>query len=181
MRGVRKMWVYELLVLMLLIALLCGFACSLELKAIEKESREAVKRTQEIAEEMRQQVHIMTAEDMREELMCDSMDLLALVVKQEAGGECELGIRLVIDTVLNRIDHPDFPNTLEGVLLQAGAFTCITDGTLDAADPDQRIFRLILEEKRERTSTRVLYFRGERYADYGTPLFQIGNHYFSGE
>lgn len=34
----RKMWVYELLVLMLLIALLCGFSCSLELKAIEEDS-----------------------------------------------------------------------------------------------------------------------------------------------
>ena len=177
----RKMGVYEFLLIAFLIVILCGYASAVELQAIDEEFTEEARKEQEIEKEKREQVHILTAEDMREELMCDSMDLLAIVVNQEAGGECELGIRLVIDTVLNRIDHPDFPDTLEDVLLQEGAFTCITDGTLDTADPDQRIFRLILEEKRERTSTKVLYFRGERYADYGTPLFQIGRHYFSGE
>lgn len=171
----------EFLLIVFLIIILCGYASAVELQAAEEEYLELTRKEQEIEEEKRKQVHILTAKERREEMLCDSMDLLALVVHQEAGGECELGIRLVIDTVLNRIDHPGFPNTLEGVLLQAGAFTCITDGTLDTADPDQRIFRLIMEEKRERTSRRVLYFRGERYADYGTPLFQVGNHYFSGE
>ena len=30
--------------------------------------------------------------------------------------------------VLNRVEHPSFPNTISGVIYQAGAFSCVTDG-----------------------------------------------------
>jgi N-acetylmuramoyl-L-alanine amidase len=31
--------------------------------------------------------------------------------------------------VLNRIEHPSFPNSLSGVIYQSGAFTCMVDGS----------------------------------------------------
>lgn len=191
----RKMWVYELLVFLLLTALLYGFACSLWLKDIEEDSREAVRRTQEIAEETRKQAHVMleesepeecedyqlTPEEQECELLCDSLDLLALCVMAESRGESEFGKRLVIDTVLNRVDHPDFPDTIWDVITYPGAFTSYRNGQMDRVEPTQEIYRLICEERRNRTNTEVLYFNSGNYPSYGEPLLQEGNHYFSGE
>lgn len=42
----------------------------------------------------------------------EEIDLIALVTMGEAEGETELGKHLVIDTILNRIDHPSFPDTV---------------------------------------------------------------------
>lgn len=42
----------------------------------------------------------------------DDIELVALVTMAEAEGECEEGKRLVIDTILNRVDSASFPNTV---------------------------------------------------------------------
>ena len=34
--------------------------------------------------------------------------------------------------ILNRIAHPSFPKTLSGVIYQPGAFSCLTDGQVNA-------------------------------------------------
>lgn len=54
--------------------------------------------------------------------------LLARLISAEARGEPYVGQVAVGAVVLNRMEHPSFPNTLSGVIYQAGAFTCITDG-----------------------------------------------------
>ena len=56
------------------------------------------------------------------------VDLLARLISAEARGEPYSGQVAVGAVVLNRIQHPSFPNTLSGVIYQSGAFTCITDG-----------------------------------------------------
>ena len=35
--------------------------------------------------------------------------------------------------ILNRVEHPSFPDTLSGVIYQPGAFTAITDGQFNEA------------------------------------------------
>ena len=42
----------------------------------------------------------------------EEIELLALCAMVEAEGECEQGQRLVIDSVLNRVDNPHFPDTI---------------------------------------------------------------------
>lgn len=59
------------------------------------------------------------------------VDLLARLISAEARGEPYSGQVAVGAVVLNRIDHPSFPNTLAGVIYQSGAFTCIVDGQFD--------------------------------------------------
>ena len=56
------------------------------------------------------------------------IDLLAKVISAEARGEPYAGQVAVGAVILNRMEHPSFPNTLSGVIYQSGAFTCITDG-----------------------------------------------------
>lgn len=54
--------------------------------------------------------------------------LLARIISAEARGEPYTGQVAVGAVVLNRIEHPSFPDTLAGVIYQKGAFTAITDG-----------------------------------------------------
>lgn len=55
-------------------------------------------------------------------------DLLARIISAEARGESYLGQVAVGAVVLNRIEHPSFPDTLSGVVYQKGAFSCLNDG-----------------------------------------------------
>ncbi len=54
--------------------------------------------------------------------------LLARIISAEARGEPYSGQVAVGAVVLNRVDHPSFPNTIAGVIYQKGAFTALDDG-----------------------------------------------------
>ncbi len=54
--------------------------------------------------------------------------LLARIISAEARGEPYSGQVAVGAVVLNRVEHPSFPDTLSGVIYQNGAFTAIVDG-----------------------------------------------------
>ena len=60
----------------------------------------------------------------------DSADyeLLARTISAEARGESYIGQVAVGAVILNRIEHPSFPDTLSGVIYQKGAFSCLNDG-----------------------------------------------------
>ena len=55
-------------------------------------------------------------------------ELLARTISAEARGETYLGQVAVGAVILNRIEHPSFPDTLSGVVYQRGAFSCLDDG-----------------------------------------------------
>lgn len=57
-----------------------------------------------------------------------NINLLARIISAEARGEPYEGQVAVGAVVLNRIEHPSFPDSLSGVIYQPGAFTAITDG-----------------------------------------------------
>ena len=54
--------------------------------------------------------------------------LLARLISAEARGEPYSGQVAVGAVVLNRVEHPSFPNSVAGVIYQPGAFSCVTDG-----------------------------------------------------
>ena len=55
-------------------------------------------------------------------------DLLARIISAEARGEPYMGQVAVGAVILNRIEHPSFPDTMSGVIYQRGAFSCLDDG-----------------------------------------------------
>ena len=57
--------------------------------------------------------------------------LLAKVISAEARGEPYNGQVAVGAVILNRVEHPSFPNTIAGVVYEQGAFTCMVDGQID--------------------------------------------------
>ena len=54
--------------------------------------------------------------------------LLARLISAEARGEPYSGQVAVGAVVLNRVEHPSFPNSISGVIYQSGAFSCLYDG-----------------------------------------------------
>ncbi len=55
-------------------------------------------------------------------------ELLARIISAEARGESYVGQVAVGAVVLNRVEHPSFPDTISGVVYQNGAFSCLYDG-----------------------------------------------------
>lgn len=111
--------------------------------------------------------------------MDDEVELLALVTVAEAEGESEEGKRLVIDTILNRVDSGYFPNTISGVIYEPNQFTSMWNGRADSCYITDDIRQLVREELNSRTNYDVIFFSAGGYSAYGTPLFQVVNHYFS--
>ena len=109
----------------------------------------------------------------------DEIELLALVTMAEAEGECEEGKRLVIDTILNRVDSKHFPNTITEVIYQPGQFTSMWNGRSDRCYVRDDICQLVREEISNRINYDVMFFHAKRYGKWGTPMFSVGNHYFS--
>lgn len=109
----------------------------------------------------------------------EDIELIALVTMAEAEGECEEGKRLVIDTILNRVDHERFPNTVSDVIYQPHQFTSMHNGRVDRCYVKEDICQLVREELNSRTNTDTIFFHAGKYSNYGSPLIQVGNHYFS--
>ncbi|MDR2931571.1 MAG: spore cortex-lytic enzyme [Oscillospiraceae bacterium] len=57
--------------------------------------------------------------------------LLARLISAEARGEPFSGQVAVGAVILNRVEHPSFPDTIAGVAYQPGAFSAMTDGQIN--------------------------------------------------
>lgn len=107
------------------------------------------------------------------------IELIALVTMAEAEGEPEHGQRLVISTILNRVDSNRFPDTVHGVIYQKNAFSSMWDGRADRCYVREDFVALVKDELKNRTDNETMFFRTGHYSAYGTPMYQYGNHYFS--
>ncbi|WP_301425259.1 cell wall hydrolase [Bacteroides caecimuris] len=112
-------------------------------------------------------------------LSYEDISLIALVTMAEAEGECEEGKRLVIDTILNRVDSEYFPDNVYDVVYQRSQFSSIWNGRVDRCEVREDICELVREELQSRTNTDVIFFTAGEYSKYGVPMFQVENHYFS--
>ncbi|MBR7081423.1 MAG: cell wall hydrolase, partial [Oscillospiraceae bacterium] len=66
----------------------------------------------------------------------NNIALLARLISAEARGEPYAGQVAVGAVVLNRVEHPSFPNSISGVIYQSGAFSCLNDGQFNKAVSD---------------------------------------------
>ena len=64
---------------------------------------------------------------------------LARLVHGEARGEPYVGKVAVAAVVLNRVRSASFPNTISGVIYQAGAFDCVADGQINLTPDNDSI------------------------------------------
>lgn len=67
------------------------------------------------------------------------LNLLARCIYGEARGEPYTGQVAVAAVILNRVKSSKFPNTISGVIYQAGAFTAVSDGQINLS-PNQSAY-----------------------------------------
>ncbi|WP_066051759.1 cell wall hydrolase [Robertmurraya korlensis] len=88
-------------------------------------------------------------------LSASDKDLLARLVSAEAKGESYAGKVAVATVILNRVNHPDFPNTVSEVVYQIDqgfyAFTPVQNGTINQA----------ADEESKRAVAEALAFQGQ--------------------
>lgn len=123
-----------------------------------------------------------TPDDIEEEMYFDSLELLAICVEAEAGNQPLEGRRMVADVILNRVEHPDYPDTITEVVGQPYRFSSYWDGNMDSViEPSEETFKAVQMELEERGYPGLLYFKEGGYSEYGTPWRKVGEHYFSTE
>lgn len=129
-----------------------------------------------------QEVNVLTwmPEDIEEEIRLGEMEMLSVLCQAEAGNQGLKGMQLVADVVLNRVDSPLFPNTVEEVIYQDHQFGPIVTGAYDKATwhmSDDAFKAVELEWYREdRLDQNILYFNTK--PDSGKNHFKYGGHYF---
>ena len=112
-----------------------------------------------------------------------TVELLARVISAEARGEPYSGQVAVGAVILNRVEHPSFPNTIAGVVYQPGAFTCMVDGQIDqpVADSAYRAARDALNGA-DPSGGAIYYFNPSTATSawiWSRPLIKvIGSHRF---
>ncbi len=110
--------------------------------------------------------------------------LLAKLVYGEARGESYKGQVAVAAVVLNRVSSSSFPNTISGVIYQNGAFSCVSNGSINKT-PSSEAIRAALDALNGWDPTGgCLYFYNPRLTSDSwirtrTVVTVIGNHSFA--
>lgn len=110
--------------------------------------------------------------------------MLAALAMAEAGNQDLTGKKLVVDTVLNRVADPDFPDTIEGVIYQKNQYSAVWNGQMrkylegrEAITDD--CFTAANEELIDQVDYAAIYFNAGGWPEYGTRLYKYGDHYFA--
>lgn len=111
------------------------------------------------------------------------LNLLSKLVYGEARGESYKGQVAVAATVLNRVAHSSFPNTISGVIYQNGAYTAVSDGQINLT-PDSTARKAAQDAINgwDPTSGCIYYFNPSTATSkwiWSRPqVLQIGKHIF---
>ena len=113
------------------------------------------------------------------------VQLLARAINGEARGEPYEGQVAVGAVILNRVKHPDFPNTIAGVIYQSGAFTAVADGQINVPiAEDSTVVKAARDALNgwDPTGGAIYYFNPDTATNkwiWSRPLIkQIGKHRF---
>lgn len=115
----------------------------------------------------------------------EDYDLMAKIVYCESKGEPFLGKVAVASVILNRLYDPKFPKTVQEVIFQKNAFSCINGGQLKG-EPDAECYRAVDEALNGNDPTsESIYFYNPKYSTSSwifkcpkTCSVKIGNHIF---
>ena len=121
----------------------------------------------------------------RKQISSKERDLIANIVHGESRGEPYEGKVAVASVILNRLDHPNFPKTVEDVIYQKNAFSCI-DQKFSDIKPDQEAYKAVDDALSGNDPTQnALFFYNPRAASskwmkntYKSNTITIGNHVF---
>jgi N-acetylmuramoyl-L-alanine amidase len=109
---------------------------------------------------------------------------MAQAIYGEARGEPYIGQVAVGAVIMNRVNHPSFPNTIAGVIFQPGAFTAVMDGQM-FMQPDETALKAARDALNgwDPTGGAIYYYNPAKTTNrwiYSRPVLKvIGKHYFA--
>ncbi|WP_261381300.1 spore cortex-lytic enzyme [Paenibacillus cremeus] len=112
------------------------------------------------------------------------LDMLAHIIYSEARGESYTGQVAVGAVVMNRVQSGTFPNTVQGVIFEPGAFTAVSDGQYYLT-PDRTAYLAAYDAVRgwDPTNQALYYFNPKTATStwiWSRPqTVTIGNHIFA--
>lgn len=104
---------------------------------------------------------------------------LAKCIEAEAGNQGYLGKVYVCDVILNRVDSPNFHNSITEVINAPNQFSVVDNGMINSISVSEETLEVVKNEIENRTNTEILYFRTGYYHSFATPVLQHNAHYFS--
>lgn len=115
----------------------------------------------------------------------NDVDLMAKVVYKESNAEPYEGKVAVASVILNRLKNREFPKSVDGVVKQKYAFSCVVDGRIDA-QPNKSCYDAVYDALSGKDPTsNALYFYNPKIASSGWMnavkkynVRFIGNHVF---
>lgn len=124
----------------------------------------------------------LTKIDILEEIKLGEMEMLSQLVQAEAGNQDLDGMRLVADVVLNRLDDPRFPNTIEEVIFQKKPvqFSVTINGEYEKAgyNMSENAYKAVeMEWGGQRLNSEILYFNNSPNTS-GKHIFKYGDQWF---
>jgi N-acetylmuramoyl-L-alanine amidase len=114
----------------------------------------------------------------------DELDLLARLVRAEAQNEPYEGKIAVACVVLNRVESPQFPNTIKEVIYAPKQFQPVSNGEINKpADEDSiKAVQAALTDQREMAPESLFFYNPviatSRWLDSRTTTLVIGQHVF---
>ena len=108
---------------------------------------------------------------------------ISSVVEAESDRSESLEGRILIaETILNRVNSPNFPDTIPEVLQQAGQFTTVVNGRsiVERTELSDQAVIIAVREIEAGTAPEVLFFNCIGFNGYGTPYGSgaIDGNYF---
>ena|GEM_PF-6727170 len=113
----------------------------------------------------------------------DEFKLISKVVQMEAGNQSIECQRLVAVCIINRLCSDKFPNTVEEVIYQPGAFevTTLSWWPTSTYDDDAELATYYAVATSSMEPRDLYYFRDSYYHGFGKPYTYDGKMYFSTE
>lgn len=125
-----------------------------------------------------------TEEQIQEEIRLGELELLAQLVEAEAGNQPFEGKCLVVDVILNRVESPDFPNTIEEVIFQKDPiqFSTAYNGALEKAgwNMQESDYAAVMYEVELHNNKDFKFFNNSENVSGEGEAVKVGGHWFNG-
>lgn len=117
------------------------------------------------------------------EISYQDTQLLMMVASAEALNQGTDGMKKVMEVILNRVESPDFPNTIQEVIYQSGQFESVTNGAIYKAEITPEVRQALAEVEKNRNADKdIVAFETsangrtlEKYFDY---MYTLEDHDF---
>lgn len=136
-------------------------------------------------DQQEQVVQVFNCSDKKVYITQKDIHLMAQIVYAESNCEPFEGKVAVASVILNRLKYPEFPKTVDQVVKQRGAFSCVRNGTIDVV-PDDDCYKAVFQAlKGEDPTEKAIFFYNPKIAtsqwmkNIGKKNVRtIGNHVF---